>query len=302
MCATRRSAASCTGWRCASVSARWSGARAGRLGAGLLGRTADRRSRGRRVLALAPTFRWGAMLPAWMLFWICFALLQHVLVRETLPQALGRGVLAAVTSGLAFYAISGIWTNPPKGGPNYLVVPLLVVCVPAGLPCAVLPVRLARVTRGTLTGVVDSTPRGVIHESSLAVRPDGDRDGRGRPRRNTPAAAKVTVPVEYHKLANGLKVVLSRDTSSPTAVRGGLLQHRVPHRAEGPHRVRAPLRAHDVPGIGAPREEWRSSGWSSPTAASSTARRGSTSPTTTRSSRRTPSRRMLWARPTACAG
>ena len=30
----------------------------------------------------------------------------------------------------------------------------------------------------------------------------------------------VTVPIEYHKLENGLKVVLSRDTSSPTAVVG----------------------------------------------------------------------------------
>ena len=30
-----------------------------------------------------------------------------------------RGVLAALTSGLAFYAISGIWTNPAPGGPNY---------------------------------------------------------------------------------------------------------------------------------------------------------------------------------------
>ena len=30
----------------------------------------------------------------------------------------------------------------------------------------------------------------------------------------------VTVPVEYHKLENGLKVVLSRDASSPTAVVG----------------------------------------------------------------------------------
>jgi len=29
---------------------------------------------------------------------------------------------------------------------------------------------------------------------------------------------KVSVPIEYHKLDNGLKVVLSRDTSSPTAV------------------------------------------------------------------------------------
>jgi zinc protease len=32
------------------------------------------------------------------------------------------------------------------------------------------------------------------------------------------APQKVTVPVEYHTLDNGLKVVLSRDTSSPTAV------------------------------------------------------------------------------------
>ena len=30
----------------------------------------------------------------------------------------------------------------------------------------------------------------------------------------------VTVPIEYHKLDNGLKVVLSRDTSSPTAIVG----------------------------------------------------------------------------------
>jgi arylsulfatase A-like enzyme/predicted Zn-dependent peptidase len=33
-----------------------------------------------------------------------------------------------------------------------------------------------------------------------------------------PIPSKVTVPIEYHTLDNGLKVVLSRDTSSPTAV------------------------------------------------------------------------------------
>jgi predicted Zn-dependent peptidase len=38
----------------------------------------------------------------------------------------------------------------------------------------------------------------------------------GGPSAQTPQ--RVTVPVEYHKLDNGLKVVLSRDTSSPTAV------------------------------------------------------------------------------------
>ncbi len=34
-----------------------------------------------------------------------------------------------------------------------------------------------------------------------------------------------------------------------------LLQHRVPQRAEGPHRLRAPLRAHDVPGLAEPRQD-----------------------------------------------
>ena len=71
--------------------------------------------------AIAPTLGWGAMLPAWMLFWICFALLQRFLLNEMLSRALARGAVAAVLSGLAFYAISGIWTRPAPGGPNYLV-------------------------------------------------------------------------------------------------------------------------------------------------------------------------------------
>jgi zinc protease len=40
--------------------------------------------------------------------------------------------------------------------------------------------------------------------------------GSGTPSAQAPQ--RVTVPIEYHKLDNGLKVVLSRDTSSPTAV------------------------------------------------------------------------------------
>ena len=71
--------------------------------------------------ALAPWLRYYAMFPAWMLFWICFALLQKVLQRERgWGPAIARGVIAAVCSGLAFYAISGIWTNPPREGPRYL--------------------------------------------------------------------------------------------------------------------------------------------------------------------------------------
>ena len=69
---------------------------------------------------LASWLRYYAMFPAWMFFWICFAALQKVLARErSWRPAMLRGILAAVASGVAFYAISGIWTNPPAGGPRY---------------------------------------------------------------------------------------------------------------------------------------------------------------------------------------
>ena len=69
---------------------------------------------------LAPVMRYWAMLPAWMLFWILFAVLQQRLMRvESMGMALGRGIAAALLSGAAFYAISGIWTNPPPGPPRY---------------------------------------------------------------------------------------------------------------------------------------------------------------------------------------
>jgi zinc protease len=52
-----------------------------------------------------------------------------------------------------------------------------------------------------------------IHAQQPPARPAA-----ASPRPAVPS--KVTVPFEYHKLDNGLKVVLSRDTSSPTAVVG----------------------------------------------------------------------------------
>ncbi|MCA1562022.1 MAG: hypothetical protein LC753_14240 [Acidobacteria bacterium] len=71
--------------------------------------------------ALAPMMGMGAMFVAWMLFWLCFALVQAWLVGER-PNAavLTRGLAAAVLSGLAFYAISGIWTHEVTRNPNYL--------------------------------------------------------------------------------------------------------------------------------------------------------------------------------------
>jgi hypothetical protein len=71
--------------------------------------------------AMAPTLGWGAMLPAWMFFWICFALFQRFLQPETIHAAVVRGVVAAILSGLAFYAISGIWTRRSPGPPNYFL-------------------------------------------------------------------------------------------------------------------------------------------------------------------------------------
>jgi hypothetical protein len=71
--------------------------------------------------ALAPWLRYSAMFPAWMFFWICFAALQKFLRREQgWNEAIVRGLVAAIGSGAAFYAISGIWTDPPRLGPRYL--------------------------------------------------------------------------------------------------------------------------------------------------------------------------------------
>ena len=71
--------------------------------------------------ALAPALGWNAMVPAWMLLWILFALLQHWLVtKESIGTAVVRGVAAAVVSGAAFYAISGIWVNDSHTNPNLI--------------------------------------------------------------------------------------------------------------------------------------------------------------------------------------
>jgi hypothetical protein len=69
---------------------------------------------------LASTLGYSAMFPAWMLFWLCFGLLQARLSGDRgFGPAIARGLLAAVLSGLAFYMVSGMWTRPPRGGPDY---------------------------------------------------------------------------------------------------------------------------------------------------------------------------------------
>jgi hypothetical protein len=72
--------------------------------------------------ALATVIGYAAMFVLWMALWAAFGLLQGRGLGEprwSRGEALGRGALAAVGSGLAFYAISGIWTRPAPGPPNY---------------------------------------------------------------------------------------------------------------------------------------------------------------------------------------
>jgi hypothetical protein len=69
---------------------------------------------------LAPMLGWGALAPAWMLLWIAFGFLATLLGgKGGMRVAFARGAAAAVLSGVAFWAISGIWTSPSPEGPNY---------------------------------------------------------------------------------------------------------------------------------------------------------------------------------------
>lgn len=62
----------------------------------------------------------GALLATWAGMWLVIAALQRRARGsvESRGRTIGRGVLAAVGSGLAFWAISGIWTAPSPDGPN----------------------------------------------------------------------------------------------------------------------------------------------------------------------------------------
>jgi hypothetical protein len=63
-----------------------------------------------------------AMFVLWMALWAAFGMLEgRGLGPPLVPrrEAIVRGLLAALGSGAAFYLVSGIWTNPRPGGPDY---------------------------------------------------------------------------------------------------------------------------------------------------------------------------------------
>ncbi|MGH9463375.1 MAG: hypothetical protein ACRD1X_19400 [Vicinamibacteria bacterium] len=93
-----------------------------------------------------------AMFPLWMAFWIGFSLLDARVLIDRARRATGirtalvRGATAAGASGLAFYAISGIWLDRSPGGPNYTVhfVSWAVAFLPGFLALLAGPARAGR--------------------------------------------------------------------------------------------------------------------------------------------------------------
>lgn len=97
------------------------GLREGRLAAGAIAGPLIGIAAAAVFYLLASSLGMAAMFPAWMFFWICFALLQAWMrPGRRLGTAVVPGLAAAMLSGLAFYAISGIWTRHDASGPNYV--------------------------------------------------------------------------------------------------------------------------------------------------------------------------------------
>jgi hypothetical protein len=71
---------------------------------------------------LAPMLGFSAMIVAWMAVWLGLAFVYGRLSRrmDNLGAVASRGVIAAVASGLGFYAISGIWRPFDPQGWDYL--------------------------------------------------------------------------------------------------------------------------------------------------------------------------------------
>ena len=117
----------------------------------------------------------------------------------------------------------------------------------------------------------------------------------GRPRRPGPPAA-FQVPVEYSKLPQRPEGrPLARHDGADRGRRASTTTSASASSRKDRTGLRAPLRAHDVPGLGEPRQDGVHQARRSRTAASSTARRASTSRTTSRSCPSHALETTLWA-------
>jgi hypothetical protein len=85
----------------------------GRALAGLVGGAAIVLGAALGFYALRPLVGYSAMFVLWMALWLAFGLLggRWLGARHSMAEALTRGAIAAVGSGLAFYLVSGIWRH-----------------------------------------------------------------------------------------------------------------------------------------------------------------------------------------------
>jgi hypothetical protein len=97
------------------------GALNGRAAAGAVGGAIAGAAAAGSFYLLAPFVGFASMFLAWMGVWLALALLHWRLAPQRLgpSEAVVRGLVAAIASGAAFYAVSGIWLPFRPAGWDY---------------------------------------------------------------------------------------------------------------------------------------------------------------------------------------
>jgi len=99
------------------------GVRANRPGAGALAGALVGAAAAGSFYLLAPRLGYSAMFVSWVGLWVALAVADARLNARRAPvsETAARGAVAAAASGLAFYAISGIWNPFDPSGWDYAV-------------------------------------------------------------------------------------------------------------------------------------------------------------------------------------
>jgi hypothetical protein len=106
------------------------GSQSRRIGLGVIGGVVAGALGAVIFYALWPVLGWSAMFVAWSLIWVGLAAFDSLVLRRPAPfnmraslasarsSWIVRGLLAAIGGGIAFYAVSGVWTAHEED-PNY---------------------------------------------------------------------------------------------------------------------------------------------------------------------------------------
>lgn len=95
------------------------GFQARRPGMGVIGGVVAGAAGAVMFYALWRVLGWGAMFVSWSAVWVGLAAFDHYVLRQRHGSSwIARGLAAAILGGMAFYLISGIWTEH-REDPNY---------------------------------------------------------------------------------------------------------------------------------------------------------------------------------------